>query len=192
MTLEETWQACWELLQMGVSNPKSGFHWPVLGTLHRGGADLGLRTVVLRAADSESRQLVCYTDVRAMKVEDLRESSRCVWHAYDGQERVQLRLGGHATIHHRDDTSLYYWKRDGYQGRPLYQAITSPGAPMAAHAETQKRDTTPDEEGAGYQHFAVITATIGEIDYLKLRDDGQDRAGFMYENDVWRMQWLVP
>ena len=192
MELDEIFEHSWQLLERGVQNPKSGFHWPVMGTLHDGGRDLGLRTVVLREADRNRRQLICYTDVRASKVKDLRENSRCVWHGYDGKERVQLRLTGHASLHYEDHISHHYWNQDGYKGRPLYQAITTPGTPAETHDETQQRDLTEHENGAGYQHFAVILAEINYIDYLRLRDEGQDRAAFHFVDEAWHPQWLVP
>jgi hypothetical protein len=97
-----------------------------------------------------------------------------------------------AELHQGDELARQAWRRDGHQGRPLYQAWTTPGTAVASWEESQRKDEAPHEEGAGFPHFAVVVAYLQHIDYLQLLKDGQIRAGFTRQGEDWHGQWLVP
>jgi len=65
MKLSELHDSVWSLLCEGVKSASSPFHTPALATVGEDGPEV--RTVVLRSADAERRQISCDTDWRSPK-----------------------------------------------------------------------------------------------------------------------------
>lgn len=61
------------MLQRGADNYRDPFHYPVLGTA--GGKGYKLRTVILRQVNVQDHTLVCYTDARAPKVQEIEKDT---------------------------------------------------------------------------------------------------------------------
>jgi hypothetical protein len=47
-------------------------------------------------------------------------------------------------------------------------------------------------DGPGPAHFAVLSATVTELDWLWLGEGGHRRARFRWNGDGWCGTWLVP
>ena len=79
-TLDGVLQEVWKMLKRGVTRINDPFHWPVLGTTASSGA--ALRTVILRQLILPERILVCYTDTRAGKVDEINRFANVSWLFY--------------------------------------------------------------------------------------------------------------
>ncbi len=99
--LEAILTEAWAMLARGVANAADPCHTPVLGTSSPHGCNL--RTVVLRQTDQNDRVLICHSDLRAGKVQEIRRDPRVSWLFYHPQEKVQLRIAGQARLHTGDD-----------------------------------------------------------------------------------------
>ena len=96
-TLDGVLDNIWLMLEQGAANSKDPFHWPALGTTTKEGCSL--RTVILRKVNVPERILVCYTDARSAKVQEIVNCSQTSWLFYHPKKKVQVRISGHATLH---------------------------------------------------------------------------------------------
>jgi len=83
------------------------FHWPVLGTTAKEGCSL--RTVILRQVNAPDRILVCHTDARSAKVQEILNCSQASWIFYHPKKKIQVRISGHATLHVYDPAADRQW-----------------------------------------------------------------------------------
>ena len=72
-TLDGVLNESWKMLRRGAAHFNDPFHWPVLGTTAKDGCSL--RCVILREFLLPGRVLVCHSDARAEKVQEI--SSFC-------------------------------------------------------------------------------------------------------------------
>ena len=127
-TLEEILENTWRMLEKGAARSDDPFHWPVLGTVVNDGCSL--RTVILRQANSEDRTLVCHTDSRAPKVEEIRNQQHISWLFYHPEKKIQVRISGHATLHDDDSFADRQWADSSVTSRLNYCASHPPGTPL--------------------------------------------------------------
>ena len=76
-TLEEILNEIWTMLKRGVTRSNDPFHWPILGSTGKDGCSL--RTVILRQLILPDRILVCHTDSRAAKAQEIRYANKVSW-----------------------------------------------------------------------------------------------------------------
>ena len=76
-TLDAVLKKAWTMLARGANRFNDPFHWPVLGTTATDGSRL--RTVILRQFLLPDRILVCHTDARAQKVEEITRFANVSW-----------------------------------------------------------------------------------------------------------------
>ncbi|MFC1882321.1 hypothetical protein ACFL2S_12605 [Thermodesulfobacteriota bacterium] len=76
-TLDGILNEIWKMLNRGASHYHDPFHWPVLGTTGKDG--VRLRCVILREFIMPDRVLVCHTDARAAKVEEISNVAKVSW-----------------------------------------------------------------------------------------------------------------
>ena len=74
----------------GVDDAKSYFHTPTVCTFE--GQDISARTVVLRDFNEQERVLRFHTDQRSPKISQIKENNSATVHAYDQEEKIQIRL----------------------------------------------------------------------------------------------------
>jgi pyridoxamine 5'-phosphate oxidase len=99
-TLEGVLDGSWAMLTRGATRFTDPFHWPVLGTTGADGPRV--RTMILRQVRAPERMLICHTDRRAAKVQEILHSRTVSWLFYHPKKRVQLRISGPATLHSED------------------------------------------------------------------------------------------
>jgi len=183
VTLDSIFVQLWIDLARGVVQTAHPFHTPALASQTETGPDV--RTVVLRHADLAARRLLCHTDYRSPKVDELREHPTVAWLFYHPGNKVQLRIRSRVEVHHEDELARARWERSSPRSRQCYHAPLAPGT------GTQ----TPglgEPLAAGFQNFAVIDCTVYSIDWLYLHSQGHLRAGFDWLEDSWQSQWLAP
>jgi hypothetical protein len=87
-TLDGVLQEVWAMLKRGVTDFDDPFHWPVLGTSAK--EDCRLRCVILRQFTLPERILVCHTDARANKVQEILNCANVSWLFYHPQRKVNF------------------------------------------------------------------------------------------------------
>jgi|GEM_PF-37383 len=189
----------WARLEWGAGDRHHPYHLATLATAGVGDG-AAARTVVLRAADGATRELVCHTDARSPKCEAVRADPRTSWLFYDPGSRVQIRVRAHAAVHTDDVFAEARWRASALTSRRCYLAPRAPGAAVAGSAPDPNlpesvRGRVPTEEEAepGRVHFAAIRARVTELEWLHLRHDGHRRARFAWGDDgSLSAGWIAP
>jgi pyridoxamine 5'-phosphate oxidase len=194
-TLDGVLKAIWAMLDRGATHYRDPFHWPVLGTSGKDG--VRLRCVILRDFLMPDRVLVCHTDARAAKVEEISNAAKVSWLFYHPKRKVQLRISGHACLHADDPFADRQWAGTGVSSRLNYCAIQPPGTPIDSPSSglpdflLNKAPTLLETE-KGRQHFTAISCRIDSIDWLLLRVLGNRRARFEWDESGLNAKWLIP
>jgi len=194
-TLDGVLNESWKMLGRGASHFNDPFHWPVLGTTGKEGASL--RCVILREFLLPDRMLVCHSDARAGKVQEISSSAKVNWLFYHPQKKVQLRISGQATIHADDQFADEQWAAAKAPSRLNYCAIEPPGTPVDSPSSG-----LPDLLGRkvpallntekGRHNFVAIACRIDSMDWLILRVLGNRRARFDWDETGLNAGWLIP
>ena len=194
-TLDGVLDQIWRMLEKGAARSNDPFHWPVLGTRSEEGCNL--RTVILRQVKVSDRILVCHTDARAAKVQDIKNYSQTSWLFYHPEKKIQVRISGQTTLHAHDPHADRQWVDTRITSRLNYCASLPPGTPI-----DQPSSGLPDfllnkiptllETEIGRKHFMVIAVQIFSIDGLILKVTGNRRARFEWDEDRLHATWLVP
>ena len=194
-TLETILSEAWAMLGRGVSDFNDPFHWPVLATNAKGG--INLRTVILRQFVPAERVLVCHTDARAEKVQDILNSANVSWLFYHPKKKVQLRISGQATLHANDQFAEDQWAATRITSRLNYCAAEPPGTPVnmpSCGLPDFLRNKVPSllESERYRDNFMVIACRIDSMDWLMLRALGNLRARFDWDEKGLHATWLTP
>lgn len=192
----------WRELAEAAAGEGHPFRFAAFSTVTSRGSGSGelacadVRMVVLRAVDIARRELICYSDVRAAKVSQLRRCGRAAWLFYDSTRMIQIRAFGAADVEADGDRADSAWEAvDGLSVMNYGSAcapgdsIESPGgatgfARMAVHSAI-------DRESAR-RNFAIISTAIDEMDWLQLGLMGHRRARLNYEAGDTRGHWVQP
>ena len=194
-TLEAVLDKIWLMLEHGAADPDDPFHWPVLGTTSKEGCNL--RTVILRKVNVPERILVCYTDVRAAKVQDIKNYSQTSWLFYHPTKKIQLRISGKTTLNAHDKYADRQWSDTKITSRLNYCVSQPPGTPIDKPSSglpdflLNKIPTLLETERCR-KNFMVIVVHIFSIDWLLLKITGNRRALFEWDKDRLQSTWLVP
>jgi len=183
------------MLSRGAAQFNDPFHWPVLGTTGKEGASL--RCVILRQFLMPGRVLICHTDARAKKVQEISGSAKASWLFYHPPRKVQLRISGHATLHSDDQFADEQWAAAKATSRLNYCAIEAPGTPVDGPSSglpdflLRKVPNLFDTE-KGRHNFMVIACRIDSMDWLVLQVLGNRRARFDWDETGLNARWLIP
>jgi len=183
------------MLKRGVTRFNDPFHWPVLGTTGKEGCHL--RTVILRRFLLPDRILVCHTDARARKVQEIGHCSEVRWLFYHPEEKVQLRISGQARCHGEGPLADDQWAATKITSRLDFCAALPPGTPVDKPSSglpdlfLRKAPTLLESE-KNRKHFMAISCTIDSMDWLKLSALGHRRARFDWDENRLNATWLIP
>ena len=183
-TLAEVWELVWTQLREASSDRSHPFRLLSLGT--QMGERVRQRYVVLRAVTAENKFII-FTDLRSAKVEQLKQNPRASLLGYHPEEKFQIHLDVHCTLHHRDSFSQAHW---GSIPEPLKKAYTTrlaPGTPITHPGEAHQ---WPEE--MKNEHFCVMVFTPKEMEVLQLNQLEHVRAMFEITPEGEKGQWLVP
>jgi hypothetical protein len=178
----------WRLLARGVVDRRSPMHNPTVATVGADGPNL--RTVVLRGVDVPARQLRFHTDRRSAKVAEIAADPRIHLHAYDPGAKVQLRLAGHATLHHDDAIADAAWAASRAMSRVCYGTEPAPGS--AITTPDAFRLPAEDATDPGRVHFAAVVIHVARLEWLYLAFGGHRRALFTWADGALTARWLAP
>jgi len=185
----------WTMLKRGVTHSNDPFHWPVLGTTGKDGCHL--RTVILRRFILPDRILVCYSDARATKAQDIGHDSKVGWLFYHPEKKVQLRISGQAKCHTDDQFADDQWAATKITSRLDYSTTHPPGTSIDKPSSglpdylLEKIPTLLDGERSR-KNFMAISCRIDSIDWLMLGALGHRRARFDWDENGLSATWLIP
>jgi hypothetical protein len=194
-TLDGILEKIWCMLEQGATHSDDPFHWPVLGTGAAEGCNL--RTVILRQVKVPDRILVCHTDARSAKVQQILNDSQTSWLFYHPPKKIQVRIRGHATLHAQDSYADRQWADTRITSRLNYCTSQPPGARIDKPSSglpdfLLNKIPTLFETERCRKNFMVIVVHIFSIDWLLLKITGNRRALFEWDNDKLQSTWLVP
>lgn len=167
----------WSELSRAPRDRSHGWRVGVLATTDGQSADA--RSIVLRDVDAPRRLLMFYADSRSPKIRQIEAhpaGTIVLWsEALSWQLRLKVQLGietGGLVVSSR-------WARLKMSpGAQDYLSPLPPGTPVEH----------PAPERGSREHFSVVTAQIGGIDWLELHAEGHRRAAF----DGQGRRWLTP
>lgn len=188
--LEATLTEAWRLLRRGATDRHSAFHTPTVATLGRDGAP-SLRTVVLRAADTDARLLRFHTDVRSSKFAEIEAAPRVAMHFYDAAKKIQLRVDGIASLHRDDQVASQAWEATRPFSRLCYQSELAPGT-VVDRPRASQTDASTEISALARDNFAAVCISIRAIEWLYLAAHGHRRARFTWQVDRRQAVWLAP
>ena len=194
-TLDGILNQIWLMLEQGITHSDNPFHWPVLGTTAKEGCSL--RTVILRQVNTADRILVCHTDARSVKVQEIMNYSQTSWIFYHPEKKIQVRISGHTTLHAHDPFADRQWADTSITSRLNYCTSQAPGTPIDKPSSglpsfLLNKIPTLLETEMGRKHFMAIEVYISSIDWLRLKITGNRRARFEWDEDRLGATWLVP
>lgn len=187
--------AVWSALEGAVPDRRHPYHLGVVATVT--GAAPAVRTVVLRHADTATRELRFHTDARSVKARQLRDNPAIAWLFYDPVAKCQVRASGMARLHCGDAFAQVIWDAMQPMSRECYRMETASGAaldaPFAAPRPAFNRDVVPETEAAAaFNRMLIVRTTIDTIEFLQLRAEGHARAIARWNGTAWEAHWAAP
>jgi pyridoxamine 5'-phosphate oxidase len=186
--LNEVLANAWQLLELGVASRKHGFHHAAVATIGVTGKPR-IRTVILRAAEAESRTMRFHTDLRSEKCRDIVANSNVSMVCYDEPSRTQVRVDGVATLHLNDELADASWKAAQPMSKITYGIMPAPGLVIDSPDVVSMPEPQTDVEWAR-EHFVVVKVQIESLQWLYLRQGGQRCAVFDFNSGA--KNWTVP
>lgn len=171
----------WKELGRASKDRHHSWRYPVLATLGSDGA-ANARTVVLRNVDATRQTLSIYTDARSPKAGELAKDSNATFVFWSARLNWQLRVRVTAHIDTESPEVQVLWQTVRHSAAAAdYLGAAAPGTPYKGQ---QGGDAAPD----GIHYFALVSASVLEMDWLELGRSGHRRARLLPAS--W--QWLTP
>jgi 3-hydroxyisobutyrate dehydrogenase len=183
----------WNRLVNGAVKSRDPFHTPCVAT--HSGIDISLRTVVLRKAVPESKELRFHTDTRSKKWQELIVNPSISALFYDAADRIQIRVKGRAVLHFNNDITSAAWQKTSLSSRRCYLTNFDPSS-FTDHSTSglpehiEQENFTLEESEIGFNHFGIVSIQVQNIDWLWLHHAGHRRAFFDYVSEQY--QWMIP
>jgi len=183
----------WNRLVNGAVKSRDPFHTPSVAT--HSGNDISLRTVVLRKAVPESKELRFHTDTRSKKWQELIVNPSISALFYDAADRIQVRVKGRVVLQFNNDITTAAWQKTSLSSRRCYLTNFDPSSftdhPTSGLPEyIEQENFTIEESEIGYQNFGIVSIQVQNIDWLWLHHAGHRRAYFDYETGSF--SWMIP
>lgn len=192
-TLTDLEKDCWIRLVNGAVKGRDPFHLPAVANFSDG--EISLRTVVLRKALPEERELRFHTDIRSPKWEALQSNPAISALFYDAASRIQLRVKGNAVLYFNDAVTTAAWEKTNLSSRRCYLTPFTPSdlsdmptSGLPPHIEQE--EFTLEESEVGKENFGVVGIKVSSIDWVWLNHAGHRRAFFDYVNGEYN--WMIP
>ena len=183
----------WNRLVNGAVKSRDPFHTPSVAT--HSGNDISLRTVVLRKAVPESKELRFHTDTRSKKWQELIVNPSISALFYDAADRIRIRVKGRAVLQFNNDITAAAWQKTSLSSRRCYLTNFDPSSftdhptsGLPEHIEQEK--FTLEESEIGFKNFGIVSIQVQNIDWLWLHHAGHRRAFFDYTDGSF--QWMIP
>ncbi len=183
----------WNRLVNGAVKSRDPLHTPCVAT--HSGNDISLRTVVLRKAIPETKELRFHTDTRSKKWQELTLNPSISALFYDAADRIQIRLKGRAELQLNNDITADAWQKTSLSSRRCYLTNFDPSSftdnPTSGLPEhIEQENFTLEESEMGYQNFGIVSIKVQNIDWFWLHHAGHRRAYFDYVSGSF--SWMIP
>ena len=183
----------WNRLVNGAVKSRDPLHTPCVAT--HSGNDISLRTVVLRKAIAETKELRFHTDTRSKKWQELVINPSISALFYDAADRIQIRVKGRAELLFNNDITAAAWQKNSLSSRRCYLTNFDPSSftqnPTSGLPEhIEQENFTLEESEIGYQNFGIVVIQVQNIDWLWLHHAGHRRAYFDYVSGSFN--WMIP
>ncbi len=178
LRLSELEARIWAELQRAAGQKDHGWRTLCLATFD--GYAAQARTVILREVDVAARQLMFFCDARSAKVAQIATHPRGSVMCWSAHLSWQLRLAVTLSVQTDGLAVSSRWAR--LKLKPAARDYMSPLPPGKA-LDTANAASSIERESR--HHFAVLTAAVGDIDWLTLHPDGHLRARFGAEGAAW-------
>jgi len=183
----------WNRLVNGAVKSRDPLHTPCVAT--HSGNDISLRTVVLRKAIPETKELRFHTDTRSKKWQELTLNPSISALFYDAADRIQIRVKGRAILQFNNDITAAALEKTSLSSRRCYLTNFDPSSftdhptsGLPEHIEQEK--FTLEESEIGYQNFGIVSIQVQNIDWLWLHHAGHRRAYFDFVSGSF--SWMIP
>lgn len=184
-------EQAWKMLTMGVQDRHSAFHTPLVANVGADGFPRS-RVMVLREANPQERILRFHTDVRSDKIVDLKINPRVAVTGYDARAKVQIRLEGRTSIHHKDEVAHAAWVGSKNMSQVCYNVSPASGS-LIETGNAYFLPHTSDDLSKGEEHFCALRIHISALEWLYLAGSGHRRLRCVYdEKGHVHSDWLVP
>ena len=191
--LPQAYHQVWSLLERATADPKSHFRTITLASSTAG--DVFARIVILRKADRSIPRMICHTDARSGKIDQIKGAPKVAILCWDPRKQLQVRIQANATVHYKDELADQEWQRLGENSKKNYSSQLDPGLYVNTFQEgidayrlVHGTDVDPRLWKA---HFAVISMDIQSLEWLWLDRSGHRRAIYTKEGN-WEGRWMVP
>jgi pyridoxamine 5'-phosphate oxidase len=183
----------WNRLVNGAVKSRDPFHTPSVAT--HSGNDISLRTVVLRKAVPETKELRFHTDTRSNKWQELIVNPFISALFYDAADRIQNRVKGRAILQFNNDITAAAWQKTSLSSRRCYLTNFDPSSftdhPTSGLPENIEQEKfTIEESEIGFKNFGIVSIQVQNIDWLWLHHAGHRRAYFDYVSGSF--SWMIP
>ena len=177
----------WDLLLQSSKSANTPFHQGSFATINDNVPEQ--RTVILRNVDIVQKTLSFHTDIRSLKIQELSVNNSVSWLFYDKVSKIQLRLYAKAIIHKNDSVAEAAWERSRLSSKMCYTTQLKPGSFIESPELVAVNQTEVEPELLEFAHdnFAVIETQIYAVDFVLLNRNGNKRAYFDYESNLF--QW---
>ena len=185
--LEEIDAQIWELLVQSSNSANTPFHQGNVATINNNIPEQ--RTVILRSVDASQKILSFNTDIRSLKIEQLKINNSVSWLFYDKTLKVQLRMYARAIIHRNDAVAELAWEKSRLSSKMCYTTQQKSGSFIDSPEliEVNRTDVKVELLDFARGNFAVVETQVYAIDFVFLNRNGNKRAYFDYESN--RFQW---
>ena len=192
MSLYTIHKTIWEYLEEGISNSKSGFHFPVVSTIDKNGYPCS-RTVVLRKIDKKNKIISFNTDIRSNKWLEMKNNNKISVNIYDSNKKTQIRILGKGILNYNNENWDNAWKSTPNMSRECYSTLYSPSTIIQKPEDIDNNlKNIKDKEFEKFKvNFGRIDVHIHSLDWLYLIHTGHRRAQFIYDSKI-SMSWLAP
>ncbi len=158
-----------------------------------------VRTVILRSVDWEANSIAFHTDSRSKKFVELSQNVKTSFLGYSHKKKYQIRFRGRTILNYNNEVAKESWQRLSVASRRCY-LVSSPGSSLeeagsGLNQETSSADLQLQSTEIGFNHFAVVTFVIEEIEWLLLARDGHRRALYKFGEGQKKpidQTWLCP
>jgi 3-hydroxyisobutyrate dehydrogenase len=183
----------WNRLVNGAVKSRDPLHTPCVAT--DSGNDISLRTVVLRKAIPETKELRFHTDTRSKKWQELTLNPSISALFYDAADRIQIRVKGRAELQLNNEITTAAWQKTSLSSRRCYLTNFDPSSftdnPTSGLPEhIEQENFSLEESEMGYQNFGIVSIKVQNIDWLWLHHAGHRRAYFDYVSGSF--SWMIP
>jgi hypothetical protein len=185
--LEDIEEQIWELLTQSANSANAPFHQGVFASINNNIPEQ--RTVILRNVNISEKTISFNTDIRSLKIEQLKINNSVSWLFYDKTLKIQLRMYANAMIHFDDVISEMAWEKSRLSSKMCYTTQQKPGSFInePEFIEVNQTDVDPELLKFAHNNFTVIKTKVYAIDFVYLNRKGNKRAYFDYESNTF--QW---